>query len=67
MTAIRIIPVDFSDPQQMVERATRIWGWRFPREDESEQEYREAFAAYVALSNKEEAEAIKTKAAYAMA
>lgn len=67
MTAPRIVPVDFSDPKQMVERATRIWGWRFPRDDESEQEYRAAFADYVAKSNKDEAKAIKTKAVYAMA
>lgn len=67
MTAPRVIPVDFADPKQMVERATRIWGWRFPRDGESEQEYRTAFAAYVVLSSKEEAKAIKTKAVYAMA
>jgi hypothetical protein len=67
MTAPRIVPVDFSDPAQMVERAPRIWGWRFPHDKESEQEYRAAFAAYVAKSSKDEAKAIKAKAMYAMA
>jgi hypothetical protein len=55
------MPMDFAEPNFLVHRATRVWGWRFPNKDESEAEYRTAFATYVALSDPEEAKAIRDK------
>jgi len=56
--------MDFSDPNFLVHRATRIWGWRFPNRDESQEQYRELFATYVALSDPDEAEAIRKSAVF---
>lgn len=56
------MPMDFKDPNFMVARATKVWGWRLPRKGESQEQYRAAFAKYVELSDPEEADAIRNSA-----
>ena len=58
------MPIPFSDPEVVFNRATRVWGWRRPRPDESFEQYREAFAQYVKLSDPEEAAALEAGAVF---
>lgn len=66
MTTIQIVPINFSDPKELFHRATRGWQWRTPKEGETEEQYRAAFAKYVEISSPEEAKAIRAKAKYSM-
>lgn len=66
MTTIQIVPIDFSSPKELFHRATRGWQWRTPRDGETEEQYRAAFADYVELSSPDEAKAIRAKAKYSM-
>lgn len=58
------MPMDFSDPNFLVDRVTRIWSWRFPDKGETQEQYREAAARYVGLSDPQEAEAIRKSAVF---
>lgn len=56
--------MDFSDPEFVFHRATRVWGWRKPTKGEGFVEYRKAFARYVALSDPDEAKALEQGAVF---
>ena len=58
------MPMDFSDPEFVFHRATRVWSWRKPHKDESFEDYRKAFAQYVNRSDPEEAAAIEQGAVF---
>jgi hypothetical protein len=53
------MPISFSDPETVFNRAVRVWCWRKPHHGESFEQYRDEFAQYVNLSDPEEAEAIR--------
>jgi hypothetical protein len=58
------MPMNFADPDFLVDRVTRIWSWRFPNKGETQEQYREAAARYVGLSDPQEAEAIRKSAVF---
>ncbi len=58
------MPFDFSDKETVFHRAVRVWGWRKPTKDETFEDYRKAFAAYVRLSDPEEAAALEAGAVF---
>jgi hypothetical protein len=58
------MPMNFADPNFLVDRVTRIWSWRFPNKGETQEQYRKAAAQYVGLSDPEEAKAILDSAVF---
>jgi hypothetical protein len=52
------MPINFSNKKEVAYRAIKVWGWRYPEKYETFEEYRAAFAAYVRLSDPEEADAL---------
>ena len=53
------MPIDFSSMETVFKRVVNIWSWRKPQLGETPEQYREAAAHYVGLSDPEEADAIR--------
>lgn len=53
------MPIDFANMETVFKRAVNIWSWRKPQPGETPEQYREAAAQYVGLSDPEEADAIR--------